>query len=215
MNMSKRVAILTGGGDVPGLNMCLKSLVYHLVDDGFEPIGVRKGWEGLVNYNPSDPSTYGESFIELTKNIVRPIDRTPGSFLHSSRMEPRSVPRLQVPEFLRASKGETQDLTAHIKDVVQRLDYLGLIVIGDDDMLQYAAYLSQQGVPVIGIPKTIHNNIQGTDYTLGFSTGLSRGVAFIHELRALDRKSTRLNSSHQLISYAVFCLKKKKNRVKC
>ena len=183
--MSKRVAILTGGGDVPGLNMCLKSLVYHLIDDGYEPIGVRKGWEGLVQYNPHDPSTYGECFIELTKNIVRPIDRTPGSFLHSSRMEPRSVPRMQVPEFLRASKGETQDLTAHIKDVVQRLDYRGLIVIGDDDMLQYAAYLSQQGVPVIGIPKTIHNNIQGTDYTLGFSTGLSRGVAFIHELRAL------------------------------
>jgi 6-phosphofructokinase 1 len=185
MNMSKRVAILTGGGDVPGLNMCLKSLVYHLIDDGFEPIGVRKGWEGLVRYNPHDPSTYGECFIELTKNIVRPIDRTPGSFLHSSRMEPRSVPRMQVPEFLRKSKGETQDLTAHIKDVIQRLDYRGLIVIGDDDMLQYAAYLSQQGVPVIGIPKTIHNNIQGTDYTLGFSTGLSRGVAFIHELRAL------------------------------
>jgi len=185
MNMSKRVAILTGGGDVPGLNMCLKSLVYHLIDSGFEPIGVRKGWEGLVQYNPHDPSTYGESFIELTKNIVRPVDRTPGSFLHSSRMEPRSVPRMQVPEFLRQSKGETQDLTAHIKDVVQRLDYCGLIVIGDDDMLQYAAYLSQQGVPVIAIPKTIHNNIRGTDYTLGFSTGLARGVAFIHELRAL------------------------------
>jgi 6-phosphofructokinase 1 len=185
MNMSKRVAILTGGGDVPGLNMCLKSLVYHLIDDGYEPIGVRKGWEGLVQYNPHDPSTYGECFIELTKNIVRPIDRTPGSFLHSSRIEPRSVPRAQVPEFLRASTGETQDLTAHIKDVVQRLGYIGLIVIGDDDMLQYAAYLSQQGLPVIGIPKTIHNNIQGTDYTLGFSTGLSRGVAFIHELRAL------------------------------
>ncbi len=183
--MSKRVAILTGGGDVPGLNMCVKSLVYHLIDSGFEPIGVRKGWEGLVRYNPHDPSTYGESFIELTKNIVRPIDRTPGSFLHSSRMEPRSVPRMQVPEFLRQSKGETQDLTAHIKDVVKRLDYCGLIVIGDDDMLQYAAHLSQQGVPVIGIPKTIHNNIQGTDYTLGFSTGLAHGVAYIHELRAL------------------------------
>ncbi len=183
--MSKRVAILTGGGDVPGLNMCLKSLVYHLIDDGFEPIGVRKGWEGLVQYNPRDPSTYGESFIELTKNIVRPIDRTPGSFLHSSRIEPRSIPRMQVPEFLRNSKMETQDLTAHIKDVIQRLDFCGLIVIGDDDMLQYAAYLSQQGVPVVGIPKTIHNNIQGTDYTLGFSTGMARGVAFIHELRAL------------------------------
>ena len=183
--MTKRVAILTGGGDVPGLNMCLKSLVYSLVDVGFEPIGVRKGWEGLVQYNPQNPTSYSESFIELTKNMVRPIDRTPGSFLHSSRMDPMAVPRDLVPEFLRKGKGDTFDLTPHIKDVVQRLGYRGLIVIGDDDMLMNAARLSQQGVPVIGIPKTIHNNILGTDYTLGFSTGLARGVAFIHELRAL------------------------------
>ncbi|MDD2695638.1 MAG: 6-phosphofructokinase, partial [Anaerolineales bacterium] len=90
--MSKRVAILTGGGDVPGLNMCLKSLVYRLIDLGFEPIGVRKGWRGLIEYNPHDPSTYSEQFTELTKNMVRPIDRTPGSFLHSSRLDPRCVP---------------------------------------------------------------------------------------------------------------------------
>lgn len=183
--MIKRVAILTGGGDVPGLNMCLKSLVYSLIDAGYETIGVRKGWEGLIQYNPHDPSTYSDSFIELTKNMVRPIDRTPGSFLHSSRMEPRYVPRLQVPEFLRQPKGDIQDLTGHIKDVIERLGYVGLIVVGDDDMLQYAAYLSSQGVPIIGIPKTIHNNIKGTDYTLGFSTGMARGVSFIHELRAL------------------------------
>jgi 6-phosphofructokinase 1 len=183
--MTKRVAILTGGGDVPGLNMCLKSLVYNLIDSGYEPIGVRKGWEGLIQYNPHDPSTYSDSFIELTKNMVRPIDRTPGSFLHSSRIEPRKVAHQQVPEFLRKPKSETQDLTDHVKDVIQRLGYVGVIVIGDDDMLQYAAHLSQQGVPVIGIPKTIHNNIKGTDYSLGFSTGMARGVAFIHELRAL------------------------------
>ena len=92
MATSKRVGILTGGGDVPGLNMCLKSLVYRLIDLGFEPIGVRKGWEGLIHYNPADPSTYSEYFIELTKNMVRPIDRTPGSFLHSSRLDPRQTP---------------------------------------------------------------------------------------------------------------------------
>ncbi len=183
--MTKRVAILTGGGDVPGLNMCLKSLVYSLIDEGYEPTGVRKGWEGLIQYNPQDPSTYSDSFIELTKNMVRPIDRTPGSFLHSSRMEPRHVPRSLTPEFLRKGKGDTLDLTGHIKDVVQRLGYRALIVVGDDDMLHYAAHLSQQGVPIIAIPKTIHNNIPGTDYSLGFSTGMSRGVAFIHELRAL------------------------------
>lgn len=183
--MTKRVAILSGGGDVPGLNMCLKSLVYRVIDLGFEPIGVRKGWEGLIHYNPHDPSTYSDFFIELTKNMVRPIDRTPGSFLHSSRLDPRAVSGFMVPDFLRSSLGDRQDLTEHIKEVIQRLGYRAIIVIGDDDMLHYAAHLSQQGVPVIAIPKTIHNNIHGTDYTLGFSTGLARGVTFIHELRAL------------------------------
>lgn len=185
MATTKRVGILTGGGDVPGLNMCLKSLVYRLIELGYEPIGVRKGWDGLIQYHPTDPTTYSDHFIELTKNMVRPIDRTPGSFLHSSRVDPRCVPSKQVPEFLREKGQETQDLTGHLKHVIERLGYVGLIVIGDDDTLYYAAHLSQQGVPIIAIPKTIHNNIHGTDYTLGFSTGLSRGVAFIHELRAL------------------------------
>jgi ATP-dependent phosphofructokinase / diphosphate-dependent phosphofructokinase len=183
--MTKRIAIMTGGGDVPGLNMCLKSLVYRLIDLGFEPIGVRMGWEGLISYNPNDPSTYSESFIELTKNIVRPIDRTPGSFLHSSRLDLRNVPADQVPDFLKQPGVASQDLTGHVLEVVGRLGYRAVVVIGDDDMLHDAAYLSQQGMPIIGIPKTIHNNIHGTDYTLGFSTGLARGVAFVHELRAL------------------------------
>ena len=183
--MSKRVAILTGGGDVPGMNMCIKSLVYRLIDLGFDPIGVRKGWEGLIQYNPHDPTTYSDQFIELTKNMVRPIDRNPGSFLHSTRLNPRIMPRRNIPDFLKPATDEPQDLTDHIIEVVERLDYHAVIVIGDDDMLQYAAQLSDKGVPLIAIPKTIHNNIHGTDYTLGFSTGLARGVSFIHELRAL------------------------------
>ncbi|MBN1220052.1 MAG: 6-phosphofructokinase [Anaerolineae bacterium] len=185
MSTSKRVAILIGGGEVPGLNMCLKSLVYRAIDEGFEPIGVRKGWEGFINYNYHDPTTYGENFIELNKNMVRPIDRTPGSFLHASRVDPREVPSRLVPKFLRQKGAASQDLTAHIKEVIERLDYRTLLTIGDDDMLKYAAHLSQQGVPIIAIPKTVHNNVNGTDYTIGFSTGLARGVAFIHELRAL------------------------------
>ncbi len=185
MATSKRVGIITGGGDVPGLNMCLKSLVYRTIDLGFEPIGIRKGWEGLIHFNPDSPSTYSDHFIELTKNMVRPIDRTPGSFLHSSRLDPRCTPRSQTPEFLRDSHLDMQDLSKHIQTVVERLGYRALIVIGDDDTLHFAAHLSQMGVPIIAIPKTIHNNIHGTDYSLGFSTGLARGVAFIHELRAL------------------------------
>lgn len=185
MSIGKRVAILTGGGEVPGLNLCVKSLVYRVIDEGFEPIGVRKGWEGLVNYNYHDPTTYGQNFIELSKNMVRAIDRSPGSFLHASRINPREVPGRLVPKFLRQAGAAQQDLTGHIIEVVRRLGFKALIIIGDDDMLLYAAHLSQRGVPIIAIPKTVHNNIYGTDYTIGFSTGLARGVAFIHELRAL------------------------------
>ena len=183
--MSKRVGILIGGGDVPGLNVCLKSLVYRLIDEGFEPIGIRKGWEGLIRYDPHDPTTYGDNFTELSKAAVRGIDRIPGSFLHASRVDPLQTPRRLIPERMRLEGAETQDMTAHIQDVFERLHFKALVVLGDDDMLQYAAYLSQAGVPLIAIPKTIHNNIYGTDYTIGFSTGLARGVSFIHELRAL------------------------------
>ena len=183
--MSKRVGILVGGGDVPGLNMCLKSLVYRIIDEGFEPVGIRKGWEGLIRYDYHDPTTYGDNFIELNKQMVRPIDRTPGSFLHSSRVNPLATQRRFIPQSVRQAGRSTQDMTGHIKEVVDRLGYKALIVIGDDDVLRYAAHLSTQGVPVIAIPKTIHNNIFGTDYTIGFSTGLARGVAFIHELRSL------------------------------
>lgn len=183
--MSDRIGILVGGGDVPGLNMCLKSLVYRLIDQGFEPIGVRKGWEGLINYNPHNPTTYGENLIELTKTLVRPIDRTYGSFLHSSRVNPREMPSELVPRFLRTAAAGTQDVSGHILDVFERLGLTALIAIGDDNTLSDAAHLCQQGLPIVGIPKTIHNNIMGTDYTIGFSTCLARGVAFVHELRAL------------------------------
>lgn len=183
--MSKRVAVLVGGGDVPGLNNCLKGLVYNLIDEGFDPIGVRKGWNGLINYNPHDPTTYADNFTDLTKAMVRPIDRMHGSYLHSSRISLREVPRSQIPPFLQKGQEEIQDLNDHIVDVFQRLDFHAMVVLGDDDMLMCAADLSRQGLPIVAIPKTIHNNIKGTDYTIGFSTGLARGVAFINELRAL------------------------------
>jgi 6-phosphofructokinase len=183
--MSERVGILTGGGDVPGLNLCLKSLIYRLIDLGFEPVGIRKGWAGLINYNHRDRSTYGANFIEMTKNMVRGIDRTSGSFLHSSRISLMHTPSQNVPEFLREPAAQTQDLTEHVKRAVAQLGFKALFVIGSNDTLLEAAHLNRQGVPVIAIPKTYDNNVYGTDYTLGFSTGLARGVAFIHELRAL------------------------------
>ncbi len=183
--MKKRVAILTGGGDVPGLNMCLKSLIYRLIDYGYDPVGVRKGWEGFINYNPDDTSSFSQHFIELTKNRVRAIDQTSGSFLHSSRIDPRQTPVTHIPSFLSEEGGKTQDLSEHILDAIEHLGFDALAILGDDDMLRYAAHLQEKGVAIVAIPKTIHNNILGTDYTLGFSTGLARGVDFIHQLRAL------------------------------
>ncbi|MEM7344448.1 MAG: 6-phosphofructokinase [Chloroflexota bacterium] len=183
--MSKKVAILTGGGEVPGLNICLKRLVTQIIDDGFEPYGVRKGWEGLINYNPEHPASFENYFVELTDTLVRPIDRSAGSFLHSSRIDPQQVSSLVVPQFLREEAQDTYDLTDHIKHVIKQLDFSALIVIGDDDMLSHAAHLSEQGIPIIAIPKTVHNNIYGTEYTIGFTTALARSVAFIHELSAL------------------------------
>ena len=183
--MNKRVAVLTGGGDVPGLNMCLKSLVYRAIDLGYEPLGVRKGWEGLIRYDPHDPSTFSQHFIELTKNRIRGVDQTSGSFLHSSRIDPRKMKPQNLPEFLKEPDGSVQDVTNHIIEVIDRLGVEALVVLGDDDMLRYAAHLSGNGIPIIAIPKTIHNNINGTEYTLGFSTGLARGVDFVHQLRAL------------------------------
>lgn len=183
--MNKRIAVLTGGGDVPGLNMCLKSLVYRLIDLGFEPLGVRKGWEGLIQYNRHDPSTFSQHFIELSKNRIRAVDQTSGSFLHSSRVDPRRLPAQQVPTFLKESEDGVQDVTNHIASQIEHLGVDALVVLGDDDMLRYASHLSEKGVPLVAIPKTIHNNISGTEYTLGFSTGLARGVDFVHQLRAL------------------------------
>lgn len=187
--MAKRIGVLTGGGDAPGQNVCLKSLVMQAVDRGFEIIGIRKGWEGLLNYNPDDGATYSENFIHLNKVRVRDIDRMTGAYLHSSRLSPDEVPTAMAPEFLKQQRGSdgkgAYDFSAHISSVIARLELDALIVIGDRVALAYAALMSRAGIPIIGIPKTVHNDIDGTDYTLGFSTALGRGVRFIYELRAM------------------------------
>ncbi len=185
--MAKRLGILTVGGDAPGQNVCLKSLVYSATDRGYDVIGIRKGWEGLLHYNPDDAATHGENVMPLTKPRVRDIDRMPGSFLHSSRIEPSQMNASALPGFLRAPRnGDAPvDLTAHAKRVIAKLELDALIVLGDRLGLTYAARLSREGVPVIGIPKTVHNNIVGSDYAIGFSTALGRGARFINEVRAM------------------------------
>jgi ATP-dependent phosphofructokinase / diphosphate-dependent phosphofructokinase len=185
--MAKRIGLLTVGGDAPGQNVCLKSLVYSAVDEGFDVIGIRKGWEGLLQYNPDDPITHGENVMSLSKVRVRDIDRMPGSFLHSSRIEPCAVAPQALPAFLRRADGGNRpaDMTPHLKRVIAKLQLEALIVLGDRSGLTCAARLSGDGVPIVGIPKTVHNNVSGSDYALGFSTALGRGVRFIHEVRAM------------------------------
>lgn len=185
--MTKRIGVLTAGGDAPGQNVCLKSITYHAIDRGYEVFGIRKGWEGLLGFDPDDVATHGEQVMPLVKMRVRDIDRMPGSFLHASRLDPSAVPPKSVPGFLQSQVADqaTVDLTAHIKRVVNALHLNVLIVLGDALALQYASRLNREGVPIIGIPKTVHNNVNGSEYSLGFSTALARGVHFVQEIRAM------------------------------
>ena len=185
--MAKRIGVLTGGGDAPGQNVCLKAIVYNAMDRGYEVVGIRKGWEGLLHYNLNDTTSQADNMMILTKSRVRDIDRMGGSFLHSSRLDPSQVSPEAVPGFLKAqSQGDRPvDLTDYLKRVVDKLQLTALIVLGDRAVLSYAARLSQEGVPLIGIPKTVHNTVNGSDYSLGFSTALARGVHFVHEVRAM------------------------------
>jgi 6-phosphofructokinase len=185
--MSKRIGLLTGGGDAPGQNVCLKAIVYDAISKGYEVIGVRKGWEGLLNFDPDNPSTHGDYTMPLSKLRVRDIDRLPGSYLHSSRVDASAVPGNLIPSFLRAhyTGNAPFDVTPHIKHVVEKLGLDALIVVGDRNALQYAARLTQEGVPVIGIPKSVHNDITGSDYSIGFSSALARGVRFLQEMRSM------------------------------
>ena len=185
--MAKRIGLLTGGGDAPGQNFCLKTIAYNAIDRGYEVVGIRKGWEGLMNYDPDDPVTHADNAMVVTKPRIHTIDRTAGSFLHSSRLNPGQVAHKDAPPFLRVSADpdEPLDLTNHIKRSIESLHIDTLVVLGDDETLQYAYRLSQEGVPLIAVPKSVHNNIHGTAYSLGFSTAVRRGVLFVRELQEI------------------------------
>jgi 6-phosphofructokinase 1 len=184
-NMAKRIGLLTGGGDAPGLNFCLKTIVYNAIDRGYEVVGIRKGWEGLISYDPEQPATHAENAMLMTKSRVYNIDRFAGSFLHSSRIKPDRCNPKDAPPFLRANTDPDQplDLTNHIKRSLEHLQLETLIVLGDAVTLKFAARLSQEGLSLVGIPKSVHNDISGSVYSLGFSTALRRGVRFIGEVR--------------------------------
>ncbi len=186
----KTIGLLTGGGDVPGLNPCMKAVVMSALESGYRVLGIRRGWGGLLNYNLDDPSTYEYNVRELTAYDVRTIDRTGGTFLHTSRTNPQKVKADGVPDFLRNKasgksvddKG-TMDYTEHVLQVINHLGIDVLVTIGGDDTLSYSVRLHREGIPVIAIPKTMDNDVFGTDYTIGFSTAVTRSVDFITNMR--------------------------------
>jgi len=189
-----KVGILTGGGDVPGLNACIKAATMRAVDEGHSVLGIRRGWAGLLECDPDDPESVARNTIPLDPAAVRTIDRTGGTVLHTSRTNPARVKPAEIPGFLKGgvSGEEPQDLTPHVLKVIDRLGIDALIPIGGDDTLSFALRLHGEGVPVVAIPKTMDNDVHGTDYCIGFSTAITRTVIFVHQLRTSAGSHERL-----------------------
>jgi 6-phosphofructokinase len=200
MAATKKLGILTGGGDVPGLNAAIKAVVERAIDEGWEALGVRRGWGGLLHCNLDSPQARKNLFMPLSRNAVRTIDRTGGTFLHTSRTNPQRVKASDVPDFLTGTgavvdikgKEDIFDFTKHILQVLEFLELEALIPIGGDDTLSYAARLHQEGFPVVAIPKTMDNDVYGTDYCIGFSTAVTRSVEFITNLRTPSGSHERI-----------------------
>jgi 6-phosphofructokinase len=201
MVRKKKLGILTGGGDVPGLNAAIKAAVENALDESWEIVGIRRGWGGLLYCNLDEPETVEKNFLPLTRNLVRTIDRTGGTFLHTSRANPQRVRASEVPVFLEGStkpvEGEGDraiyDHTPHILRVLDSLQIDALIAIGGDDTLSYAARLHNEGFPVVAIPKTMDNDVYGTDYCIGFSTSVTRSTNFISDLRTTSGSHERIS----------------------
>jgi 6-phosphofructokinase len=195
MSGNKVIAVLTGGGDVPGLNPCIKTLVYGGIEAGVRVLGIRRGWAGLLHYDPDDPESFDGNLTWLDKGMVRTIDRFGGTYLHTSRTNPSKVRPKEVPSFLAdrfPKDAQDADFTDHILNNLSRLGVDALIPIGGDDTLSYGERLSREGFPVVAIPKTMDNDVFGTDYCIGFSTAVTRSVNFIHALRTSTGSHERI-----------------------
>jgi len=201
---SDTIGILTGGGDVPGLNSVIKSVVYRALGMGRQVIGIRRGWEGLTHANLSSGDDPGYVW-PLTRENTRTIDRSGGTVLHTSRTNPRRMPRSRVPEHLDEpilarlpQQDDTFDFTSVVVGNLERLGIGTLITIGGDDTISFSAHLHQQGVPVIAIPKTMDNDVQGTEYCIGFSTAITRAKDLI------TRQRTTLGSHERIGIFRIF-----------
>jgi ATP-dependent phosphofructokinase / diphosphate-dependent phosphofructokinase len=205
---TKRIGILTGGGDVPGLNSVIKGVVYRGSELGYEVVGIRRGWEGLTHLDLDDPASRARYILPLDRENTRTIDRTGGTFLHTSRTNPSKMKA--VPDFLKGTefpksentkKGVTStvfDMTSQVTKNLGKLGVESLVAIGGDDTLSYAARLDQVGYKVIAIPKTMDNDVQNTEYCIGFSTAISRAYS------AIERQRTTVGSHERIGLFRVF-----------
>jgi ATP-dependent phosphofructokinase / diphosphate-dependent phosphofructokinase len=205
---AKRIGILTGGGDVPGLNSVIKTVVYRSNEIKAEVIGLRRGWEALTHVNFEDPASVGRYVLPLNRENTRTIDRTGGTYLHSSRTNPKKMKKL--PEFLAGTEfptaestkdGRTStvyDMTQQVLSNIERLKLDYLVAIGGDDTLSYAAHLDKAGFKVLAIPKTMDNDVRNTEYCIGFSTAITRASD------AIQRQRTTVSSHERIGIFRVF-----------
>jgi 6-phosphofructokinase 1 len=204
MTRQKRIAILTGGGDVPGLNSVIKSVVYRATEAGYDALGIRRGWEGLTHLRIGD--VLDPNYVRhLDRVNTRTIDRTGGTILHTSRTNPRKMRAASMPPSIpesRRASFETADGVYDITPVVlEHLEALGidvLVTIGGDDTLSYSQVLTNAGVPLVAIPKTMDNDVQGTEYCIGFSTAITRAK------EAINRQRTTLGSHERIGVFRIF-----------
>src|ERR671931_4025 len=199
------IGILTGGGDGPGLNPAIRAVTIRAIREGYQVIGFRRGWGGLVDIVREKDYDNTDNFQVLTEEIVNRAGRTGGTFLHTSRTNPSAVKKVEVPEAMRSTYNQDKnDLTS---EVIKNLDWLGidyLIPIGGDDTLSFATRLNKEGVKVIAIPKTMDNDVPGTDYCIGFSTCVSRTIELSNRLRTSAGSHERFLVMEVLGRYAGF-----------
>lgn len=182
-NSKGTIAILTGGGDVPGLNPAIRAITIRALREGYRVVGIRRGWAGLVDYQRDKDAPNDDNVQELSEAEVNRAGRTGGTFLHTSRTRPSHLPKARVPEHLSGYHEKINDIT---KDLLKNLEHIGvdvLIPIGGDDTLSYGKRLHDEGVNVVAIPKTMDNDVFGTDYCIGFSTCVTRTIELTHRLR--------------------------------
>ncbi len=178
------IGILTGGGDVPGLNPAIRAITVRALREGYRVLGIRRGWAGLVDLTPDSRADNAEHVVELGEDLVTRFARTGGTFLHTSRTRPSHLPRRLVPErAARAYVDEINDVTPLVLDNLHFLGIDYLVPIGGDDTLSYGHRLHEEGIKVIAVPKTMDNDVPGTDYCIGFSTCVTRTIELTHQLR--------------------------------